>query len=131
MIRSITKAVFESDIKTVWNIVTDVEKYSEWRSDLSKSELVNEGQFIEYTKEGYATCFTVTNTELFRRWEFDMKNSNMTGHWTGNFTSKGNATEVEFIEEVDVKNMFMKLFAKGYLKRQQESFIADLKKNLG
>lgn len=122
---------FKSDIKTVWDIVTDVEKYSRWRSDLNKSELVDDGQFIEYTKEGYATYITVTNTEIFKRWEFNMKNSNMIGHWIGKFTAKGNTTEVEFIEEVDVKNIFMRLFAKGYLKRRQTSFIADLKKILG
>ncbi len=131
MVKATIKAVFESDIQTVWGVVTDVEKYSEWRSDLSKCEIVDEKHFTEYTKDGYATYFTVTNTETFKCWEFDMKNSNMTGHWIGKFSAKGNTTEVEFMEEVNVKNIIMKLFVKGYLKRQQATFTADLEKCLG
>ncbi len=30
-----------------------------------------EKQFIEYSKEGYPATFTVTNVEMYRRWEFD------------------------------------------------------------
>ena len=42
---------------------------------------MNENQFIEYTKEGYPTTFTITAVEPYKRWEFDMENSNMKGHW--------------------------------------------------
>lgn len=34
------------------------------------------------------TTFTVTVNEPYKRWEFDMENGNMKGHWTGVFTSK-------------------------------------------
>ena len=44
------KAIFENDIHKVWDIVFAVDKYSSWRSDLSKTEIINEKQFIEYTK---------------------------------------------------------------------------------
>lgn len=50
-------AIIDNDIHKVWDIVFDVEKYSVWRSDLSKTEIINEKQFIEYTKDGYATTF--------------------------------------------------------------------------
>ena len=52
------KAVFRQDIQKVWETVTSLENYA-WRSDLSKIEILNEKQFIEYTKEGYATTFTL------------------------------------------------------------------------
>ena len=42
-------AIINKDIHKVWDIVFAVEKYSEWRSDLSKTEIINEKQFIEYT----------------------------------------------------------------------------------
>lgn len=35
------KAMFSSDIHTVWSIMTDVERCA-WRSDLSKTEVLNE-----------------------------------------------------------------------------------------
>ena len=84
--------IISNDIQKVWNIVLAVDKYNSWRSDLSKTEIINDKQFIEYTKNGYATTFTVTVAEPYKRWEFDMENSNMKGHWIGVFIDKGNET---------------------------------------
>jgi len=124
------KARISKDIQTVWKTVLDVENYSAWRSDLGKTETVNEKQFTEYTKDGYPTTFTVTTVEPYRRWEFDMENSNMTGHWIGLFTPAGEETELDFTECVTVKKVFMKPFVKSFLKKQQAQFVADLKKAL-
>ncbi len=123
------KAVFSYNIQKVWNIVTSLENY-QWRSDLSKIEVVNETQFIEYTKDGYATTFTITADEPCKRWEFDMENSNIKGHWTGLFTEKDNQTEIDFTEDVTPKKWIMKPFIKGFLKKQQELYVSDLKKAL-
>lgn len=123
------KAVFSEDIQKVWETVTDVKNYT-WRSDLSKTEILNEKQFVEYTKEGYATTFTITVTEPCKRWEFDMENGNMKGHWIGVFTQSESGTEIDFTEDVTAKKIFMKPFIKAYLKKQQAQFIADLKKAL-
>lgn len=123
------KATFQNDIKKVWEVVTSVKNYS-WRSDLSKVEVINEKQFIEYTKDGYPTTFTITKAEPYKRWEFDMENDNMKGHWTGIFTEKEGGTEIDFTEEVKAKKVIMKPFVKLYLKKQQESYISDLKKIL-
>lgn len=123
------KAVFQNDIQTVWNIVTSLENYK-WRSDLSKIEILNEKQFIEYTKDGYATTFTITVQEPCKRWEFDMENSNMKGHWTGIFTEKDGQTEIDFTEDVTAKKLIMKPFVKAFLKKQQEQYISDLRKAL-
>ena len=122
------KEIISSDIHKVWETVLSVEKYSVWRSDVSKTETINERQFIEYTKEGYATTFTVIVVEPYKRWEFDMENSNMKGHWIGIFTSKGNETQIDFTENIIPKEWFMKPFVKSYLKKQQTQFVLDLKK---
>ena len=122
--------IISNDIQKVWNIVLAVDKYNSWRSDLSKTEIINDKQFIEYTKNGYATTFTVTVVEPYKRWEFDMDNSNMKGHWIGIFTDKGNETQIDFTENVIPKKWFMKPFVKLYLKKQQKQFVLDLKKAL-
>lgn len=123
------KAVFNGDLQTVWDVVTSLENY-QWRSDLSRIEVVSENQFIEYTKDGYATTFTITNTVPLERWEFDMENSNMVGHWTGVFKGKGGKTEIDFTEDVTAKKLIMKPFVNGYLKKQQEQYVSDLRKAL-
>lgn len=129
MARSRVKAMFQCEVKKVWEVVTSLENY-EWRSDLSKIEIVNDKTFIEYTKEGYQTTFTMTQREPFARWEFDMDNDNMHGHWIGVFTARDGMTEIDFTEEVTAKKLLLKPFVKGYLKKQQERYITDLKKAL-
>ena len=123
---STIKSTFQCDIKRVWETVTSLEKCT-WRSDLSKIEILNDKQFIEYTKDGYATTFTITATDSYKQWEFDMENSNMKGHWIGVFTPKGTHTEIDFTENVTAKKFFMKPFVKGYLKKQQTQFVEDLR----
>ena len=123
------KAILQYDIHKVWEVTTTVEQYT-WRSDLDRAEVLNEKQFVEYTKEGFATTFTITVTEPYKRWEFDMENENMTGHWTGLFTAKGESTEIDFTEEVTAKKFYMKPFLKPFLKKQQAQFVEDLEKGL-
>lgn len=122
-------AVFQSSIQDVWNTVTSLEEY-QWRSDLSRIEKINETQFVEYAKNGYATTFTITASEPLKRWEFDMENSNIKGHWTGIFTEKDGQTEIDFTEDVNAKKLIMKPFVKAYLKKQQAIYVADLRKAL-
>ena len=114
------KKILNSDIQSVWETVLCVKRYSRWRSDLSKTQVIHDGRFIEYTKDGFATHFTVTKTEPYRRWEFDLENSRIRGHWT----------QMEFTECVTAKNPLMKPFLKPYLKKQQAQFVQDLKREL-
>lgn len=123
------KATFPNSIESVWGVVTSLENYA-WRSDLSKIEVLNEKQFVEYTKKGYATTFTVTAMEPYKRWEFDMENDNMKGHWCGIFTQKDGQVEVDFTEDVTAKKVLMKPFVKAYLKKQQATYLHDLSRIL-
>ena len=128
MATSNIKARIPCSIYKVWKVVTEIQNYT-WRSDLSKTEVISDKQFIEYTKEGYPTTFTITIIEPYNRWEFDMENSNMTGHWTGIFTAKGDETEIDFTEQVKAKKWLLKPFVKSYLRKQQTQFVADIMKN--
>ena len=124
-------ASFKSDIQKVWDVVTDNLHYS-WRSDVSKIEVSEDGQsFVEYTKDGIPTTFTITLKKPVERYEFDMKNQNMSGHWVGIFSRIGEGTQIEFTEEVNVKNPLMRLLAGSYLRKQQATYIKDLQKALG
>ena len=77
--------IIDADLQKVWNVVTSLDDFR-WRSDLSDLKIISEKEFVEYTKDGYATTFTITKTEPYKCWEFDMENENMTGHWKGIFT---------------------------------------------
>ncbi len=122
-------ATFPCDVKTVWDIVTSLDNYA-WRSDLDKITRLGEKQFIERTKDGFETTFTVTCREEYKRWEFDMENDNMKGHWTGVFSFHDNRTTVDFTENVTAKKVWMKPFVGIYLKKQQAAYLQDLKREL-
>ena len=118
--------IINHDIQKVWSIVLAVDRYTLWRSDVSKTEIINDEQFIEYTKNGYPTTFTITCFRPYQRYEFSMENSNIKGHWIGLFSSHNGITSIDFTENITPKKFFMKPFVKRYLKKQQAAYIRDL-----
>ncbi|BAL00399.1 hypothetical protein OBV_32000 [Oscillibacter valericigenes Sjm18-20] len=124
-------ARFHSSIEAVWNIVTDNTAF-DWRSDIVKIEVSDDGnRFTEFTKDGFETEFTIALKKPYERYEFDMKNKNMDGHWIGFFSKDGSGTKIQFTEEVEAANPIMNLFVKAYLKKQQATYITDLRKAMG
>lgn len=124
------RAEFQCKTEKVWSLVTSLDNYS-WRSDLNKIIVIKpEKEFEEHTKDGYVTRFTITAFEKCKRYEFDMENTNMTGHWTGIFSFKNGKTIIDFTEDVTAKKLFMKPFVGSYLKKQQSVYIRDLQSAL-
>lgn len=123
------KATLQCDIETLWRVITSTENY-QWRSDLRSIEVINDHKFIEHTKDGYSTIFTVTAKVPYQRWEFDMENENIKGHWMGVFTSDNGITEIDFTEVVISKKILLNPLVKWYLKKRQKTYIQDLKKAL-
>lgn len=124
------KAIFHTDLEQVWRVVTDNTDYS-WRSDLDRIEVVDDTTFVEYTKDGFPTTFTITCKEEGKRYEFDMVNQNMQGHWTGIFQETEGGVEIDFTEDVKANHPLMNAFAGLYLKKQQKQYIEDLRRSLG
>lgn len=135
MTTSNIKAIIQWDIHKVWETVLAVERYHTWRSDVSKTEWIDETQFIEYSPNGYSTTYTVTAAEPHKRWELDVRNSHTEGHWTFVFASKGSETELGFTACVTAKKLSMRpigksVFEQTYVKKAQSQFVTDLKKFL-
>lgn len=133
MTTSNIKAIIPCGIDKVWETVTAVENYHTWRADVSRTEVTDEKHFTEYTKDGYATAFTITAIEPNRCLEVDMENSHIKGHWTMVFASKGSETELDFTASVTAKQLSMRpvgksVFEQRYLKKEQTRFTADLQK---
>lgn len=129
MTSSSIQANFDASVEAVWDAVTAFDRVT-WRSDLSKAEILDETRFLETTKDGFVTSFTVTLRKPLERLEFDMENNNLSGHWTGVFTKTETGTTVVFTETVNAKKFFLKPFVKMFLKKQQRAYISDLQKHL-
>lgn len=130
MIRSNIKKQFSCDKNKLWDIITDNSNYK-WRTDLLKIEITDETHFIEYTTNKFPTYFTITAKEKLKEYKFDLENTNLKGKWIGIFKELPNGNiELDFTEEIEVKNFIMKLLAKPYLKSQQKKYMKDLEKEL-
>lgn len=116
-------------VERVWHTVTDLTRTA-WRSDLAGVDVLDETHFVEHTKSGYATNFTVTACEPLRRWAFTMENGNMSGSWEGIFQAAEGGTRLTCTETVNAGHWWMRPFVPGYLKRQQKLYLDDLRKEL-
>lgn len=104
--------------------------HTTWRSDLKWVESLDEAHFVEYTKSGYATNFTVTACKPLRFWALTMENGNMSGAWEGIFEAAEGGTRLHCTETVTAKHWWMRPFIPGYLKRQQRLYLDDLRREL-
>ena len=129
IISSNIKATFPYDFQMVWQVVTSLTNYS-WRSDIEKIEVLSDKQFIEITKGGCRTVFTITKQEPYCIWAFDMENKNMKGHWVGIFGGNEKRATIDFTEYIEPKKWFMTPFVKMYLKYWQVKYVRDLRNAL-
>lgn len=130
MIQSEITRVIENTKEKVWEIITNNKDYR-WRTDLSKIEIIDENNFIEYTKKGFPTNFKITKKEPYERYEFDLKNENLTGHFIATIREiEKDKVEIKMIEDIEVKSFIMRLLAKSYLKKQQQTYMRDLQEKL-
>jgi len=127
-------ATFKSDIKTVWNVVTNNSDYK-WRSDIERIEIIDNGNtFIEHTPNGIYTKFIITNKSLYNRYEFNLENKNFTGFWVGDFSETENGgTKIVFTENIFIKNTIIRVLSYLFmdLKKIQNTYVLDLKRKLG
>ena len=128
-ITSSVTAVLPYPPERVWAVVTDLDRW-QWRSGLGNLERTGENGFVEYDRRGFPTHFTVTDCRPPLFWAFDLENANLTGRWTGEFRPEGGGTRVVFTEVITPKRRWMRLFAKGYLRRRQARYAADLRQAL-
>ena len=130
MTQSNIKATFSCDIKKIWDIVTSLDHY-QWRTDINRIEIIEPHKvFIEYTHDNFPTRFTITTFEPYQRYEFDIENDKIKGHWIGVFKESQGIVTIDFTEIITSQKIWMKPFIKSYLKKQQNQYIHDLKKIL-
>lgn len=130
MVKLNIKKEFNCNKERLWDVITNNNSYF-WRSDLSKIEVIDDKNFIEYAKNNYPTYFTITKKEKLKEYSFDIKNTNINGKWTGIFKELSNGNvEVDFTEKIESSNYIIKILIKQYLKSMQKKYIRDLENEL-
>ena len=109
--------------------MTSLDNYK-WRSDIKRIEKVNETEFIEYTKNGFATYFKITQYKSYSLYAFQIVNENMEGNWSGMFKVDGDGCSIHFIEDVKSNHFLLKMILPIFIRRQQKRYVRDLKMEL-
>lgn len=129
MAKSRIMITLDCPVNRVWDKVTDFSN-SEWRSDLSKTEILDSSHFVEVSKNGITTQFTVVCQNKYQKLVLLVENKNMKGKWEGLFTCHDNHTTLDFLEDVAPKKLLLRPFIKRYLRKQQSLYVVDLIKAL-
>ena len=124
--------VVDSKIEDVWNTITNNKDWK-WRTDLEDLKIINDKEFIEYSKGGFEVYFKITKKEKYKIYAFDMDSKAFSGKWKGNFKELANGrTKITFTESIKYKKFFYKIFASIFvnLKKIQDTYMRDLKDKL-
>ncbi|MGD9157421.1 MAG: SRPBCC family protein [Desulfobacteraceae bacterium] len=120
-------------IEDVWDTITDNENW-QWRSDLQNLRILNDNEFIEYSKGDMEIHFTITKKQTYKVYEFTMDSKHFSGEWRGDFEKLPDGkTKITFTESLVFKKLLLKIFASIFfnLKAAQDTYMLDLKKKLG
>lgn len=123
------KTTLPYDVQRVWDVVTSLDEW-QWRSDLESIEKIGDNVFIEHSIEGVATVFTIDEVQVHKRYSFQLSNKNIKGKWYGLFQPCAQGCEICFVEELEALNGLAKLMLPMYVKKQQKTYLSDLKKAL-
>jgi len=133
--RTFTKtAVLNSDVKKVFNIVTDFKNQTSWRNDVKEIIEIDNYTWTEVPKKGTAITFKVkqkVENEIFEIEIIEPKNFN--GYWVGTFKqTKPNETAIEFKEVVTFSNPFFRTISYLFvdLDKTMDLYLENLKQKL-
>ena len=133
--RTFTKtAVLNSDVKKVFNIVTDFKNQTSWRNDVKEIIVIDNYTWTEVPKKGTAITFKVkqkVENEIFEIEIIEPKNFN--GYWVGTFEqTKPNETAIEFKEVVTFSNPFFRTISYLFvdLDKTMDLYLENLKQKL-
>ena len=128
------KAVLNSDVTKVFNIVTDFKNQTSWRNDVKEIIVIDNNTWTEVPKKGTAITFKVKQkieNEIFEIEIVEPKNFN--GYWVGTFKQTNqNATEIEFKEVVTISNPFFRTLSYLFvdLDKTMDLYLENLKQKL-
>jgi len=120
----------------VWEVVTDVDRYVEWQTQIGQVEIIDDKNWVEYPKNTPEPLrFRVVNDERPRKMEFHYTmGDSFSGRWKGEVTETANGVTIKTIDSYATEGVLTRVmigtffdmdgFAKDWnasLKRRVES----------
>jgi hypothetical protein len=127
-------ADFKSPPEKVFQIVTDFEHQTSWRSDVQAIKVIDQDTWTEVPKKGTPITFKIKEKVQNQLFEIGIIEPNsFNGYWVGNFEQTPTGTKCIFKEVVIIKNPFFRVISSIFvdLDKTMETYMTDLKTKLG
>lgn len=127
-------ANFKSTPETLFQVVTNVENQTNWRSDVREIIVIDEKTWTEVPKKGSPITFRVKEKLPSSLFEIEIiAPKNFNGSWTGTFERTSTGTKVVFKEVLTIDNPFFRVFSLIFvdLNATMDLYLKNLRTELG
>lgn len=130
----VKEAYLKSPPEKVFQVITDFEGQTPWRSDVKEIRVIDHNTWTEVPKNGTPITFRTkqkVENQIFEIEIIEPKSFN--GFWVGTFEQTPTGTKVLFKEVVIIKNPFFRVLSSIFvdLNKTMEVYMNNLKNKLG
>lgn len=127
--KSIIEKNFNTNRIKLWNIITN--NREKFRSNVIKTDIVNENCYIEHTNENIVTKIEVIEKKLHQKYHAKIENQLVKGYFIINLIEESpNKTKIVFEINVKAKKIFLNIGLKKKIIKAQIDYLRDLAKKL-
>ena len=110
---------------TVWQVINDRNKYTEWQPNLDRVEIIDDKNWIEYPKDSPEPLqFSLAKDERPARMEFNYTMGNsFAGKWRGDISPTGNGVKLKTEDGYSIQSWLTKILI--YLFFDMDKFAKD------
>jgi uncharacterized membrane protein len=122
---SVNEVEIEAPPERVWQVMEERSKYAEWQTNLTKVEVIDEKNWVEYPKDSPDPLkFTETRDERPRQMEFAYTmGSSFAGKWSGDATPSASGTHLKTTDSYSADGWLTKILV--YMFFDYDKFAKD------
>jgi uncharacterized protein YndB with AHSA1/START domain len=97
--------------ESVWQVITDKDRYTEWQTQLTKVERIDDKTWVEYPKDSPEPLrFTLAKDERPSRMEFSYTmGDSFTGNWKGEVTPTTSGVKLKTVDSYAAQGWLTKI----------------------
>ena len=101
----------DAPAETVWRVINDRERYTEWQTQLDRVEIIDEKNWVEYAKSAPEPLrFSLAEDARPKSMEFGYSMGDaMHGHWRGEVEPTANGVRLKTTDSYKADGLMMKI----------------------
>jgi uncharacterized membrane protein len=107
----VNEVEINAPVEKVWEVVTEIERYTEWQKQLDKVEITDEKTWVEYPKNSPEPLkFSLASDQRPEKMEFHYTMGNsFSGHWKGETTPTATGVRMKTTDSYSTQGWLTKI----------------------